>query len=189
MFNDANFSVNGKAFIRMPMKDLKYFAEFLDESGMPFVGGSVSWSGGATARIDENSVTETDGKLIYKTQFTYTPDSTITKYENYSPTTFDVEFEVEQPKFVFNMDGILPIHVVGEYDRSYNVSVIAAEFEKAFLEKLSAGDPVYDKVKKLVPCFDGVEISTYRDGRHKRYIKRQSLNSRNLRRQNIYRYL
>ena len=47
----------------MPMKDIDYFAQFLDDLSSPFVGGTVTWNGGANAKIDEDSVTLLDTML------------------------------------------------------------------------------------------------------------------------------
>ncbi|MDE7078760.1 MAG: hypothetical protein K2O95_01420 [Clostridia bacterium] len=164
-FNPDNFAVTSTAFVGMPMGDLQVFAEFLDETGTPFVGGTITWNGGANAKIDKESLIERDGKLYYPTKMTYTPDATQNSaYANYSSATVDVEFEVVYPKFVFNMDGITtPITVIALYGQRYTKADIASQFEKEFLKNLTQGaDAAYNKVKSMEPYFDGVSISDYR---------------------------
>ena len=63
VFDESSFAINGKAYIGMPMKDIDYFAQFLDDLSSPFVGGTVTWNGGANAKIDEDSVTLLDTML------------------------------------------------------------------------------------------------------------------------------
>ena len=164
-FNPSNFAVTSTAYVGMPMKDIQVFTEFLDDTNTPFVGGAITWNGGANAKIDKDALVEKDGKFYYKTKMTYTPDSTQNSaYANYSEVTVDVEFEVVYPKFVFNMEGITtPITVNAEYGQRYTKAHIANNFEKEFLKNLAAGtDAAYNKVKSLEPCFAGVKISDYR---------------------------
>ena len=165
VFDESSFAINGKAYIGMPMKDIDYFAQFLDDLSSPFVGGTVTWNGGANAKIDEDSVVEKDGKLYYSTQITYTPDPKVNPaYANYSAVTADVEFEVEYAKLIFEMDGINePIKINATYGNKYTAGHVASEFEREFLKRLAeSSDPAYNKVKSLVPCFDGVKISDYK---------------------------
>ncbi|MDE7337384.1 MAG: hypothetical protein K2N32_04645, partial [Clostridia bacterium] len=165
-FDTSSFTLNKTAYIGMPMGDIDCFAQFLDDTSSPFVGGSITWSGGASAKIDEDSVVERDGKLYYKTQITYTPDASKNPaYANYSTATAEVEFEVEYAKIAFNMEGINePITIKAIYGNKYTARHIANEFEKEFLKKLTEGsDPAYNKVKELVPHFDGVKINDYKE--------------------------
>ena len=165
VFDTTSFMLTKTAYIGMPMGDIGYFAQFLDDTSSPFVGGTITWNGGANAKIDEESVVERDGKLYYKTQITFMPDASQNPaYANYSSATADVEFEVEYAKIVFNMDGINePITIRATYGNRYTAGHIANEFEKEFLKKLADGsDPAYNKVKSLVPCFNGVKINDYK---------------------------
>ena len=131
VFDTTSFMLTKTAYIGMPMGDIGYFAQFLDDTSSPFVGGTITWNGGANAKIDEESVVERDGKLYYKTQITFTPDASQNPaYANYSSATADVEFEVEYAKIVFNMDGINePITIRATYGNRYTAGHIASEFE------------------------------------------------------------